>query len=72
HAPAWECSLDAPASSFSKKLVHSFSVHATLERRSMHSHAGAWERDFMRVCLSLTAMGFTTVTNTKDASPNFL
>ncbi|KPA17384.1 hypothetical protein MHK_002405 [Candidatus Magnetomorum sp. HK-1] len=34
---------------FQKKLVHSFCVHATLERRSMHSHAGAWEQEFLRV-----------------------
>ena len=55
HAPAWECRVDAPASSGesvaaswttedSSKASRSAEQNRTLERPGSRSHAGAWER----------------------------
>ena len=55
HAPAWECRVDAPASSGesvaaswttedSSKASRSAEQNRTLERPGLRSHAGAWER----------------------------
>jgi hypothetical protein len=50
HAPAWECMwrrssvAGCKASLIKYPRIYRYSQIATLERRYMHSHAGAWER----------------------------